>query len=169
MSTRRAVDWCLFLRPYTRLAVMSDPNRLAPPDADVEQGSSSDHNDETSALLGPASPRPSYRKRRISQSHVVKEETYRSRWWTGVAGGALAFTILVVVGITLAVRTGRRSRGSKPDDTPDFSKLPGPQPGLRNPNYLVSGEHGGVATEVDVCSQIGVEGARARRLGEEMR
>lgn len=148
---------------------MADPNRLAAPDADVEQGPSSEREDETTALLPPA--QPSYRKRRISQSHVVQEETYRTRWWAGVAGGAVALTVLVVGGGLIALRS---THGGKVDDTPDFSKLPGPQPGLRNPNYLVSGEHGGVATEVDVCSEIGVEGpppspAPRHSLGEEGR
>ena len=46
----------------------------------------------------------------------------------------------------------------KEDDTPDFSRLPPPQPGIRNPNYVESGRNGAVASEVDVCSRIGVEG-----------
>ena len=137
---------------------MSNPAHLAPPDADVEAGQSSDRDNETSALLQPA--QPSYRRRRVSESIVVQQESYRTRWWTGVAGGAVALTILIVGGGLVALRpTHGGKHGDKVDDTPDFSKLPGPQPGLRNSNYLVSGVHGGVATEVDVCSEIGVEGS----------
>ncbi|KAK4704934.1 hypothetical protein P7C70_g1271, partial [Phenoliferia sp. Uapishka_3] len=137
---------------------MSDPTRLAPPDADVEQGSSSDHDEITPLLLRTQTPtRPSYRKRRLTASSIIPPETYRRRWWTGVAGGAVALSLLVVGGGVVALRTHQSHKGDKPNDTPDFSKLPAPQPGLRNPNYLVSGQYGGVATEVGVCSDIGVD------------
>lgn len=79
-------------------------------------------------------------------------------------GGFLAILLLIggVAGIILT--RGRGGTSKTPDDTPDFSKLPPPAPGLRNPNYLVSGYGGAVASEVDVCSEIGVEGEFAACL-----
>jgi gamma-glutamyltranspeptidase/glutathione hydrolase/leukotriene-C4 hydrolase len=40
---------------------------------------------------------------------------------------------------------------------PDWAKLRGPQPGLRNPSYYVRGRHGAVAAENGVCSSIGID------------
>lgn len=134
---------------------MADPTHLAPPDADVEQGTS-----ESAPLLRPslsfADRRPSYRKRRISLSNVTPE-TSQTRW-RGIAGAVIAFFLLLVGGTLVALRE-RRAGQKEGGETPDFTKLPAPQPGLRNPNYLVSGDEGGVATEVGICSDIGVEGA----------
>lgn len=62
--------------------------------------------------------------------------------------------VIVIVGVVYGHRI-RRSRGA--DEAPDYSKLPPPQPGLRNPSYLVRGEHGAVATETETCSQIGID------------
>lgn len=133
---------------------------MALPPTDIESGPTiAVTASETSPLLVPPSPqpRPSYRRRRISSISVV--ESYRARWWTGVLGGFLAILLLIggVAGIILTRGRGRHAK--TPDDTPDFSKLPPPAPGLRNSNYLVSGYGGAVASEVDVCSEIGVEGA----------
>jgi hypothetical protein len=69
-------------------------------------------------------------------------------------------SVLVVLGVIVIVgavygRRIRRSRGA--NDAPDYSKLPPPQPGLRNPSYLVRGEHGAVASETETCSQIGID------------
>ncbi|GAA6061308.1 hypothetical protein JCM10212_005422 [Sporobolomyces blumeae] len=82
-----------------------------------------------------------------------------------VALGAILALILVagiVLAIVLPLTIGRRGRGggqgddSGRKDTPDFTRLPAPKPGLRNPNYLVSGWHGAVASEEERCSEIGV-------------
>lgn len=80
----------------------------------------------------------------------------RRRLFLFLAGTA----ILVVLGVIAIVGSIyghriRRSRGA--NETPDYSKLPPPQPGLRNPSYLVRGEHGAVATETETCSQIGID------------
>lgn len=69
-------------------------------------------------------------------------------------------SILVVLAVIVIVGTvyGQRIRRSKgANETPDYSKLPPPQPGLRNPSYFVRGEHGAVATETETCSQIGID------------
>ncbi|KAM0753891.1 hypothetical protein T439DRAFT_298311 [Meredithblackwellia eburnea MCA 4105] len=142
-------------------ASSSNHVHLAPPnsDLDVEQGNQAES--ETAPLLTRPSPasRPSYRKRRISQSYVVKEESFSTRWWVALAGGVVALTaVLLAAALIIARATGPDSgNGKDKDDTPDFSKLPGPQPGLRNPSYLLTGQYGGVATEVDICSKIGVD------------
>ncbi|GAA5968400.1 hypothetical protein JCM3765_000447 [Sporobolomyces pararoseus] len=69
----------------------------------------------------------------------------------------------IVLAIVLPLTIGRRGRGKNNDDdgdgkdTPDFTRLPAPKPGLRNPNYLVNGWNGAVASEEERCSQIGVD------------
>lgn len=145
--------------------------------SNLEAGTST----ETSPLLLGAPPapalqqRPSYRKRALSRSQVVVET--QSRWYTGLVAGILG-VVLIVGGVLLIVlHPHGKNHSPKPSpspsppppsqpgkgksDTPDYSKLPGPQPGLRNPNYMSSGASGGVATEVGICSEIGVKGARA--------
>lgn len=117
----------------------------------------------------PSSPpkRPSYRARRLSDSRIVSGESKRKRWWSGVVAGILGLScILIATGLIISrERDGRHRRGGDNDgssddrkDTPDYSKLPPPKPGLRNPAYLLSGYNGAVASEVDVCSQIGIDG-----------
>lgn len=70
----------------------------------------------------------------------------------------------IVLAIVLPLTIGRRGRGKNNDDdgegkdTPDFTRLPPPKPGLRNSNYLVNGWNGAVASEEERCSQIGVDG-----------
>lgn len=80
----------------------------------------------------------------------------RRRLFLFLAGTAILVVlgVIVIVGAIYGHRI-RRSRGA--NDTPDYSKLPPPQPGLRNPSYLVRGEHGAVATETETCSQIGID------------
>lgn len=74
----------------------------------------------------------------------------------------LTLLVLLVLGLIFGLRRSIRSPGGGPNggekkDTPDYSKLPGPQPGLRNPSYLVRGRKGAVATEAEMCSQIGLD------------
>jgi gamma-glutamyltranspeptidase/glutathione hydrolase/leukotriene-C4 hydrolase len=70
----------------------------------------------------------------------------------------------IVLAIVLPLTIGRRGRGRNDDndgdgkDTPDFTRLPPPKAGLRNPNYLVNGWNGAVASEEERCSQIGIDG-----------
>ena len=143
--------------------IATDAQRATP--GELEQG---DIAQETTPLMLPVPSRPSLRKRAMSKSSVT--ETYQARWWMGVIGGILGL-ILIAGAIVIIVLhpsaqgggSGGRGSGGKGSDTPDYSKLPGAQPGMRNPNYLVSGQHGAVASEVDVCSQIGVEGQQSRR------
>ncbi|SCV69782.1 BQ2448_1176 [Microbotryum intermedium] len=128
---------------------------------------SAPHAHETTPLLSapPLAQRPSYRKRALSKSIVV--ESNSNRYWTRVAAGVLGLVLLVTGVVLIILRSeGKlgRSRGDEgdsdgggPNDTPDYSRLPPAKPGLRNPNYLVSGRNGAVATEVEVCSQIGVD------------
>ncbi|KAK4048201.1 hypothetical protein OIV83_004906 [Microbotryomycetes sp. JL201] len=123
---------------------------------ELEQG---DFAQETTPLMAPQ--RPTLRRRAMSKSSVT--ETYAARWWMGVTGGALGLILIAgaIVIIVLHPSSGSggggSGRGRAGDDTPDYSKLPGPQPGGRNPSYLASGHGGAVASEVDVCSQIGVD------------
>ncbi|GAA6015516.1 hypothetical protein JCM11491_004379 [Sporobolomyces phaffii] len=70
----------------------------------------------------------------------------------------------IVLAIVLPLTIGRRGRGGNNagddgdvNDTPDFTRLPPPKAGLRNPNYLVNGWNGAVASEEARCSQIGVD------------
>ena len=86
------------------------------------------------------------------------------RWLTLAAALVCATALGVLVGIFsrrwLASSSPSHGGGTKGGTTtPDFTGLPPPKPDQRNPSYLVSGYNGAVATEVDVCSQIGVDGA----------
>jgi hypothetical protein len=80
----------------------------------------------------------------------------RRRLFLSLAGLSVlvVISVLVIVGAVYGIRI-RRSRAAK--ETPDYTKLPPPQPGLRNPSYLVRGIHGAVATETETCSQIGLD------------
>lgn len=121
-------------------------------------------NEETSLLPGsPTLRRPSYRARRLSNGRGDSgNETTKRRWWSGVVAGIIGLScILIAIGLIVSrERDGRHRDGNSGNGggTPDYSKLPPPKDGLRNPAYLMSGYNGAVATEVDVCSQIGVDG-----------
>jgi len=141
---------------------------------------------ENSPLLSPAlSSRPSYRQRALSRASgnplplaesapaVSAEELeaaeiergkYLRRRRTKIAIGAIAAFLLlsgIILAIVLPLTIGRRGKGGSKDDgkkdTPDFTRLPPPRDGLRNPNYLVNGWNGAVASEEARCSQIGVD------------
>ena len=81
--------------------------------------------------------------------------TRRRRLFLGLSGAAIAIVgiVLLIVGLVFGLRI---HKGNK-QEIPDYSKLPGPKPGLRNPSYLVRGRHGAVATESEICSQIGLD------------
>lgn len=104
---------------------------------------------ETAPLL-PSAVAPKLRRR---QSSLSLSEERSKTWWNGVLAFLLALLLLAVVGGLWASQTAPKI----PSDTPDFTKLPGPKPGLRNPNYLVSSLHGAVASEVGICSEIGTQ------------
>ncbi|KAH8925019.1 hypothetical protein BT69DRAFT_1312102 [Atractiella rhizophila] len=88
----------------------------------------------------------------------IEEEERDGRWFTvpriltGLLGVLIAL-LVVAVGVVLWTE-GQENDGTA--DQPIFT-LPPPSPGTRNPAYLFSGTHGAVSTEVDVCSNIGVE------------
>lgn len=73
-----------------------------------------------------------------------------------VAAGIITLIVLHATG--RGGGHGGQSETKPGKDTPDYSRLPPPQPGGRNPNYLSTGHFGGVASEVGVCSQIGIDG-----------
>ncbi|KDE06740.1 gamma-glutamyltransferase [Microbotryum lychnidis-dioicae p1A1 Lamole] len=134
--------------------------------ASVSGSGSAPHAHEGTPLLSGAllAQRPSYRKRALSKSIVV--ESNSNRYWTRVAAGGLGLVLLVTGVVLIILRSEGKLGGSRgdegdsdggPNDTPDYSRLPPAKPGLRNPNYLVSGRNGAVATEVDICSNIGVD------------
>lgn len=79
----------------------------------------------------------------------------RKRFFVGLSGAAIAVVaiVLLVVGLVFGLRIHKKGR----QEVPDYSKLPGPKPGLRNPSYLVRGRHGAVATESEICSKIGLD------------
>ena len=87
---------------------------------------------------------------RPSRSETNKRIAYRV-----LALAAFAATVLFVFEAFRQRSEARQSRGTS-DGLPVNFTLPGPQPGLRNPSYLKRGRHGAVATEVDLCSQTGV-------------
>jgi gamma-glutamyltranspeptidase/glutathione hydrolase/leukotriene-C4 hydrolase len=80
----------------------------------------------------------------------------RKRLFLGLSGAAIAIVgiVLLVVGLVFGLRIHKRNGNQ---EVPDYSKLPGPKPGLRNPSYLVRGRHGAVATESEICSKIGLD------------
>ncbi|CAE6472341.1 unnamed protein product [Rhizoctonia solani] len=74
--------------------------------------------------------------------------------------GALLGLILVavLVGGALLVRSGNHDTGPSPHPpTPAYPMPTGGTSGPRNPAYLIKAEHGAVASEAQVCSQIGVD------------
>ncbi|GAA5917932.1 hypothetical protein JCM5296_007002 [Sporobolomyces johnsonii] len=165
----------------------SNGDALAPPGASLAAAASSDT--ERTPLLSP-SPRPSYRQRALSRASgnplplapsssdpdealsAQRALTLRRRLKTALLA-VLAFLLVsgIVLAIVLPLTIGRRGKGGgggggggKKGDTPDFTKLPEPKPGGRNPSYLVSGWEGAVASEEGRCSQIGVDVAAPWRL-----
>lgn len=107
---------------------------------------------ETSPLL-PTTLRPSNRRQVSSSSSIPQAESYRRFYWLGITG-----IILASITVTGSIIMVKRAQHKQISDTPDFSRLPPAKPGGRNPNYLVSGYKGGVASEVDICSEVGVDG-----------
>ncbi|KAK4057313.1 hypothetical protein OIO90_001810 [Microbotryomycetes sp. JL221] len=141
---------------------MVTPDQRATP-GELEQG---DFAQETTPLVAPSSSsssaanglaRPTLRRRAMSKSSVT--ETYAARWWMGVIGGILGLIVIAGAVVIIVLHPSSSSGGDHGtgSDTPDYSKLPGAQPGMRNPSYLVSGRHGAVASEVDLCSEVGVQ------------
>ncbi|CEQ40121.1 SPOSA6832_01714 [Sporobolomyces salmonicolor] len=156
----------------------SNGDALPPPTSPLAAPPSSDT--ERTPLLSP-SPRPSYRQRALSRASgnplplaasssdpdealsAQRALTLRRRLKTTLLA-VLAFLLVsgIVLAIVLPLTIGRRGKGGgggdgKKGDTPDFTELPKPKPGGRNPSYLVSGWEGAVATEEGRCSQIGVD------------
>lgn len=66
---------------------------------------------------------------------------------------ALVIFVLVLLGVFEAIKHSREPAHKEFD----FHNLPGAQPGLRNPAYFARGRNGAVATEVDICSDVGVD------------
>ncbi|KAF8757152.1 Gamma-glutamyltranspeptidase [Rhizoctonia solani] len=74
--------------------------------------------------------------------------------------GALLGLIIIAVLIAgaLLVRSGDHATGPSPSPpTPAYPMPSGGTSGPRNPAYLIKAEHGAVASEARVCSQIGVD------------
>ncbi|CAE6430634.1 unnamed protein product [Rhizoctonia solani] len=74
--------------------------------------------------------------------------------------GALLGLILITILIAgaLLVRSGDHATGPSPSPpTPAYPIPSGGPSGPRNPAYLIKAEHGAVASEAKVCSQIGVD------------
>ncbi|KDN45193.1 hypothetical protein RSAG8_05108, partial [Rhizoctonia solani AG-8 WAC10335] len=64
----------------------------------------------------------------------------------------------VLVGGALLVHSGNHDTGPSPrPPTPAYPMPTGGSSGPRNPAYLIKAEHGAVASEAQVCSQIGVD------------
>ncbi|CAE6452411.1 unnamed protein product [Rhizoctonia solani] len=77
----------------------------------------------------------------------------------GGLGALLAFLLIaVLVGGALLVRSGNHDTGPSPHPpTPAYPMPTGGSSGPRNPAYLIKAEHGAVASEAQVCSQVGVD------------
>ncbi|KAF8706098.1 Gamma-glutamyltranspeptidase, partial [Rhizoctonia solani] len=74
--------------------------------------------------------------------------------------GALLGLIIIAILIAgaLLVRSGDHATGPSPSPpTPAYPMPSGGTSGPRNPAYLIKAEHGAVASEARVCSQIGVD------------
>jgi gamma-glutamyltranspeptidase / glutathione hydrolase / leukotriene-C4 hydrolase len=67
-------------------------------------------------------------------------------------GLAVALASFVIIAITAGVRIGGRGGSSSIP-----INLPPPRDGVRNPAILVRGHQGAVATEAEICSNIGVD------------
>ena len=86
--------------------------------------------------------------------HPTSPSTSKRRKVAAIFGGIIVVAVLAAGIILVAVRSSILPWNK---DVPDYTKLPPPKPGLRNPSYLARGRHGAVATEAEVCSQIGVD------------
>ena len=95
---------------------------------------------------------------RTGASRPSRKETSKRIAYRILALAALIATSLFVFEAFRQRSAARHERdhGSSSDLPKNFT-LPGPQPGLRNPSYLKRGKHGAVATDVDICSQTGVD------------
>jgi hypothetical protein len=93
--------------------------------------------------------------------HAKSPQDARSK--SRPARGLLASFALIVLAaalagfIALAIDVATEVAGGHGPSIPFPTDLPPPKDGLRNPAYLVRGRQGAVATEVDVCSTIGVD------------
>lgn len=100
------------------------------------------------------------KSRSISQASIAFAPS--NRWWTLTTAALVTILVGAIVGGILSSADVSKHHAEEPK--PDWTVLPPPAPGLRNPSYLVSGHHGAVASEVGLCSQVGVEGTLAYSL-----
>lgn len=119
---------------------------------------------ENAPLLGHASSLHHSRGPHFHSSHVHfnadDPATIRAKRRRRIFLFLATVSIVIVLGVivTVAIVYGYRIRRWRSrDESPDYTKLPPPQAGLRNPSYLVRGTHGAVATETETCSQIGLD------------
>ncbi|CAE6517831.1 unnamed protein product [Rhizoctonia solani] len=77
----------------------------------------------------------------------------------GGLGAVLGLLVVaVLVGGALLVHSGNHDTGPSPrPPTPAYPMPTGGTSGPRNPAYLIKADHGAVASEAQVCSQIGVD------------
>ncbi|GAA5822503.1 hypothetical protein JCM11251_006360 [Rhodosporidiobolus azoricus] len=102
----------------------------------------------------------------VTALHNRRRQRARRQLFRRILAGILFFLLLagIILAIVLPLTIGRRGGGGggggkkgKDKDVPDFTKLPPPKPGARNPSYLVTGWEGAVASEEERCSKIGVD------------
>ncbi|GAA5912219.1 hypothetical protein JCM6882_005198 [Rhodosporidiobolus microsporus] len=101
----------------------------------------------------------------VAALHDRRRQRARRLFWRRVLAGVGLFLLVsgIVLAIVLPLTIGRRGGGKgkkgggKERDVPDMTKLPPPKPGGRNAAWMVSGWGGGVASEEERCSRIGVD------------
>ncbi|GAA97095.1 uncharacterized protein L969DRAFT_53991 [Mixia osmundae IAM 14324] len=112
--------------------------------------------DESEPLLSQAGASDAEAER--GQAGSLIGQLRRRKTYVGyaiVSSFVSGFLILLIVLIAQEAHSG--SPDSPAETKPVFPQLPKPQPGLRNPAYLVRGRHGAVAAESGICSDVGVD------------
>lgn len=163
-STRRAAQGERGTQT-TRGRAYDDAGEAAGEDAPLLPGGSSRREGASrwSRLFTPQRRRSSLQSVPTAASSSSSARATRRRNRILALLGAIVLCLLtagIVVAIVLGVRSHHRGSDGDHRDrgpAPDPFKLPPPQPGLRNPSYLVRGRHGAVATESEICSQIGLD------------
>jgi hypothetical protein len=95
-----------------------------------------------------------------AQDRARKAPT-QSRAVAGLCAGLVFVLVAAFVACTITmilVLDLNRNVAAPGEGNPPFpTDLPKPKPGLRNPAYLVRGRTGAVATEAEICSDIGID------------
>lgn len=99
----------------------------------------------------PLLPTTSSNGKRTSKKDISR--TQKAVW----SIAALLIAVITIIGVVESIRSANKNGATGGKFTFGRIKLPGPQPGLRNPSYMARGRNGAVAAEVGECSDVGID------------